>query len=96
LLLLGIAVAATLGQFALTRGLSLAPASRMGVFGYSAVVFGAAYGWLLWGEQLSWTTVAGTLLIAAAGLLATRSVRPPPRAADGGPIAAVGASKPNL
>jgi drug/metabolite transporter (DMT)-like permease len=73
LLLLGVALAATLGQLALTRGLSLAPASRMGVFGYSAVVFGAAYGWLLWAEPLSWDTIIGTLLIAAAGLLAARA-----------------------
>ncbi len=79
-LLLGVALAATLGQLALTRGLSLAPASRMGVFGYSAVVFGAAFGWLLWAEPLSWQTSLGTLLIAAAGLLAARSTRAPGRA----------------
>jgi drug/metabolite transporter (DMT)-like permease len=56
--LLGIAVAATLGQLALTRGLSLAPASRMGAFGYFAVVFGAAYGALIWDEALTWSLVA--------------------------------------
>ena len=83
--LVGVAVAATLGQLALTRGLSLAPASRMGAFGYSAVVFGAGYGWLLWGEPLKWSTVAGTVLIAAAGLLAARAAhlcaQPPARRA---------------
>jgi drug/metabolite transporter (DMT)-like permease len=73
--LLGIAVAATLGQLALTRGLSLAPASRMGAFGYFAVVFGAAYGALIWDEALTWSLVAGTLMIAVAGLLAGRSAR---------------------
>ncbi len=75
--LVAIAVAATLGQLALTRGLSLAPASRMGVFGYSAVVFGAVYGWLLWEESLTLATITGTLFIAGAGLLATRASRPP-------------------
>ncbi|MGD9409718.1 MAG: DMT family transporter [Thiohalocapsa sp.] len=94
--LLGIAIAATLGQLALTRGLSLAPASRMGVFGYSAVVFGAAYGWLIWDEPLTVATITGTLLIAAAGLLATRAVRrstsgvaigQPTPATNGGPRA---------
>jgi drug/metabolite transporter (DMT)-like permease len=75
--LVGVAVAATLGQLALTRGLSLAPASSMGVFGYSAVVFGAAYGWLLWAEPLTPGTMLGTLLIALAGLLAARSTRRP-------------------
>jgi drug/metabolite transporter (DMT)-like permease len=73
--LVGIAVAATLGQLALTRGLSLAPASRMGVFGYSAVIFGAAYGWLIWSEPLTLATIIGTLLIASAGLLAARSTQ---------------------
>ena len=74
--LLGIAVSATLGQLCLTRGLSLAPASRMGTFGYFAVVFGAAYGWLIWDESLTWSLAAGTLLIATAGVLAGRSASP--------------------
>jgi len=77
---------ATLGQLALTRGLSLAPASRMGPFGYSAVVFGAGYGWLLWSEPLTWGMIGGSLLIAVAGILASRSRRPvrmPARSAAG-------------
>lgn len=86
--LVAIAGAATLGQLALTRGLSLAPASRMGVFGYSAVVFGAAYGWLLWDEPLTLATITGTLLIAAAGLLATRATRRPSRLAGSAATAA--------
>jgi len=69
---------ATLGQLALTRGLTLAPVSRMGTFGYFAVVFGAAYGWLLWDEPVTWGIVGGTILIAAAGLLASRAKRPAP------------------
>jgi drug/metabolite transporter (DMT)-like permease len=68
--------AATLGQLALTRGLTLAPASRMGAFGYSAVVFGAAYGWLLWDEPVTWGVAGGTVLIAVAGILASHSKRP--------------------
>lgn len=68
--LVAIALFATLGQLCLTNGLSLAPAARMGSFGYFAVIFGAAYGWLLWDEVLMWWTVAGTVLIVAAGLLA--------------------------
>jgi drug/metabolite transporter (DMT)-like permease len=71
--LLGIATSATLGQLALTRGLSLAPASRMGAFGYFAVVFGAGYGWLIWGEPVTWALVIGSVLIVVAGLLAGRS-----------------------
>jgi drug/metabolite transporter (DMT)-like permease len=72
-LLLGIGIAATLGQLALTRGLTLAPASRMGAFGYFSVIFGAAYGWLFWDEPLTLSLLLGTLLIAAGGLLASRA-----------------------
>lgn len=71
--LFGIGMAATLGQLALTRGLSLAAASSMGAFGYFSVVFGAGYGWLFWGEPLTLTLVLGSLLIAIGGLLASRS-----------------------
>lgn len=67
-----IAVFATLGQICLTRGLALAPAAHMGTFGYFAVVFGAMYGWIFWAEPLSWWTVAGSLLILGAGMLAGR------------------------
>jgi drug/metabolite transporter (DMT)-like permease len=80
--IIAIGGAATLGQLALTRGLTLAPASRMGAFGYSAVVFGAAYGWLLWDEPVTWGVAGGTLLIAVAGILASRA-RPPERLDDG-------------
>jgi drug/metabolite transporter (DMT)-like permease len=73
LLLLGIGMAATLGQLGLTRGLSLAPASRLAAFGYFSVVFGAGYGWLIWGEPMTLNVLFGTLLIAAAGLLASRA-----------------------
>lgn len=75
LLLLGIGVAATFGQLSLTRGLSLAPASRMGAFGYFSVVFGAGYGWVFWDEPLTLSVLSGSLLIAIGGLLAGRSRR---------------------
>lgn len=74
--LLGIGIAATLGQLALTRGLSLAPASRMGAFGYFSVVFGAGYGWLLWDEPVTLAVALGSLSIAVGGLLASRSWQP--------------------
>lgn len=67
--LLTLAACATLGQFLLTTGLSLAPAARMGTFGYFAVIFGAGYGWLIWGELLSPGFFVGSVLVAAAGVL---------------------------
>jgi drug/metabolite transporter (DMT)-like permease len=45
----------------------------MGAFGYFAVIFGATFGWLIWNEQITLSLVAGSLLIAVGGLLASRS-----------------------
>lgn len=70
--LLAVAALATLGQLALTTGLSRAPASRMAPFGYFSVVFGALYGWLIWAEPVSSRLVLGSLLIAGAGLMVSR------------------------
>ncbi len=73
--LLAVGLFATLGQLLLTRGLSLAPAARVGAFGFFAVVFGAGYGWLFWDEILRWTTWAGALLVMYAGITAGRGGR---------------------
>jgi len=74
--LFAIAALATIGQWCLTRGLRQASAPRLAPFVYFSVVFAAAYGWLFWGERLAWSTVAGTALVAVAGLLATRATPP--------------------
>lgn len=71
-----IAGCATVGQFLLTTGLSLAPASRISAFGYFSVIFAAGYGWLLWDESVSWDFAIGSVLIAGAGLLASRRRSP--------------------
>lgn len=70
--LFAIAALATIGQLCLTRGLGRAAAPLLAPFVYSSVVFAAAYGWLFWSERITWTTVAGTLIVAFAGLLAAR------------------------
>lgn len=77
--LLLVAGCATLGQLLLTNGLALAPASRMGAFAYSSVLFAAGYGWLIWDETPSWDLAVGSLLIAAAGLLAGQRTGAPLR-----------------
>jgi len=72
---------ATAGQLFLTHGFARAPAARMGVFSYAAVIFGAAYGWILWDEVPHLLSVAGALLIVGAGFLAgRRETAPPPLA----------------
>jgi drug/metabolite transporter (DMT)-like permease len=70
-LMLGAGLFATLGQLWLTRAYSLAPAARIGSLVYSAVVFAALLGWLLWDERPDLLSVLGMLLVAAAGMLAT-------------------------
>lgn len=72
-----VALAATAGQLCLSFGLSLAPASRIGAFGYFSVVFGAGYGWLLWDEIPAWSTAVGSALILVAGLILMRRGRRP-------------------
>lgn len=67
---------ATLGQLLLTRGMSCAPAARLGPFTFFSVVFGALFGWLFWEELLGWPTVLGTLLVLASALLVGRGLAP--------------------
>jgi len=59
-----------LGQLLLTRGYAIAAAASVAPFTYASVLFGAAYGYLFWGEVITLQFVAGALLIALAGLLA--------------------------
>lgn len=63
---------ATSGQLLLTRSYALAPAAFVGPFTYSAVVFAALLGWMLWGEKPDALTLAGTLLVCLAGIMALR------------------------
>jgi drug/metabolite transporter (DMT)-like permease len=69
-LLILIGLLGTLGQLLMTRGYASAAATRISPFTYFSVVFGAIYGYLLWGEVLTAHFVAGALLIALAGILA--------------------------
>lgn len=65
-----VALLATAGQLFLTHGFGLAPAARIGTFGYSSVLFGAFYGWWLWNEIPTWVSVVGALLVVIAGIMA--------------------------
>ncbi len=69
---LAMGAAATGGQLAMTRAYAHAPASRVGPFVYSAVVFAAALDWLLWRKLPDAFTVAGGVLVAGAGILSLR------------------------
>ncbi len=73
LLLLSMGPLATLGQLFMTRGYAAAPASQVGIFTYSSVLFGALLGWLFWDELWDALSVLGAMLVAMAGALALRS-----------------------
>jgi len=77
-------VTATLAQLALTRAYAHAPASQVGPFIYSSVVFAGALDWLLFARPPDAFTVAGGLLVAGAGILSLR-LAPPRVVADPGP-----------
>jgi len=69
---LAMGAAATGGQLAMTRAYAHAPASQVGPFVYSAVVFAAALDWLFWRKLPDAFTVAGGVLVAGAGILSLR------------------------
>jgi drug/metabolite transporter (DMT)-like permease len=73
IVLAGVAVATTIAQLFLTWGLKLEPAARATSVSYWAILFGALFGWLLFGEIPDRTTVAGGGLILAATALYARA-----------------------
>ncbi|AFY56095.1 putative permease [Rivularia sp. PCC 7116] len=73
LLLISVGICSTLVQLLTTRGYASAPASQVGVFSYSSVVFGALVGWLFWNELWDANSFVGAIFITAAGFLALRS-----------------------
>ena len=69
------------GQVMLARAYALSPAARIGPFSYATVVFGACYGWLIWGEIPGAASGLGIVLVCLAGILAVRGSRAPGAAA---------------
>lgn len=68
--LVSIAIFSTAGQLLLSKAYGLAPAGQLGIYTYSSVVFAALFGWLIWGEVLSFNTVLGIIIVLLASLLA--------------------------
>ena len=81
-LLLLMGVMAAFGQLLLTKGYSLAPAAQVGPFSYANVFFATLMGWTFWEESLDVLSVAGALLIIAAGIITTRRTSAPTAAYD--------------
>ena len=67
--IVAMSLVATIGQLALTRAYRIAPTGKVGVYVYSAVLYGALMGRIFWDEIPLWTTWLGAALIISAGLL---------------------------
>ena len=63
---------ATVGQLTLTRAYLYAPATQVGPFIYTGVVFAALFDWVVWHRLPDGFFVPGALLIASAGALMLR------------------------
>ncbi|MCC5986246.1 MAG: DMT family transporter [Pararhodobacter sp.] len=61
------ALGSVLGVGMVVRAYQLAEASRVSVFEYAVLPIAAGWGWLLWGESITWLGLSGMALIAGAG-----------------------------
>ena len=83
ILLLGVGLFTQLGQVYLTRSLMELPAARATAISYVQVVFAGLWGWLLFGEAVTGTTLAGAALVLLATLISLSSAGEADRSATG-------------
>lgn len=67
-LLIGMALSGALTQICLTTALRYAPVSVVAPIDYCQLIWATGFGWLLWRDAPSPSTLVGAALIAAAGL----------------------------
>ena len=70
--LLAVGILASSAQILMTRAYAHAPAAQVGPFSYGIVVFAGLLGWMLWEELPDLLSLAGVLLVIAAGILTIR------------------------
>lgn len=68
-LVAGVVVFSFYGQVWMTTALRRAPAYLVTPFSYLHPVLSFGYGWLLWGDAVTWATAAGIFLIVGSGSL---------------------------
>lgn len=68
-LAIALAIFASLGQFSLTKAYTIAPAGKIGIYGYTSIPFASLIGWFIWQEPLSIQLIIGMLIIVYAGIL---------------------------
>lgn len=64
-----IGVAGTGGQLLMTKAYQIANPGQVGPYTYASVIYAAILGWLFWDEALLITTLIGSVLIVASGVL---------------------------
>lgn len=69
------AAGSLLGVGMIVKAYQIADASRVSVFEYVILPASAAWGFVLWGETLTWLAVGGMALIALAGVMIARPAR---------------------
>ena len=65
-------ILAAIGQLAMTRAYAIAPASDIGMWTYSSVIFAGLFGYLFWQEPVTLAWFGGVLVIFYAGYITTR------------------------
>ncbi len=68
-LIAGVVIFSFYGQVWMTTALRRAPAYLVTPFSYLHPVLSFAYGWLLWGNAVTWITASGIFLIVGSGSL---------------------------
>lgn len=66
------ALTVAVGQLIVQRAFRIAPVAVVAPFNYTALLWSALFGWLVWGDQPEWNVWAGGALIIAAGLYIVR------------------------
>jgi drug/metabolite transporter (DMT)-like permease len=69
-------IVAAIGTVLLTNAYRVAPASAVTPFEYTGMLWAPLWGFLFFAETPRWTTLLGAAIVALAGWLATRTVKP--------------------
>ncbi len=77
--LIAVGITATIGQLCMTHAYKVANPGQIGPYTYSCVIYAALIGWIFWGETLLITTLIGSALIIAAGLINLKRMAPKSR-----------------
>jgi len=69
------AVGSMLGVGLMVRAYQMAEANRVSIFEYVILPVSAMWGWVLWGEVISWAAAVGIVMIVVAGAMISARAR---------------------